>query len=414
MRGGLFITSKIREQAKSLSLYEQAKLELFLGTILIGIGVGIVGTIAAILLQTYPVLILSVTCIIVSVYALLLTQLLSDYKFAAVFFIFSWFFGLSANLFWFEDAVHFASPFWIIIINILVVYILGIRYSIAMLLLSILVFIYYIEYGIWRNLYRLLENQGEIRIIAYIEVVLAVISLGYLMWLILKNAKKSETELKQQNLQLKQQNDIINARNEEKTVMLKEIHHRVKNNLQVITSLLRLQMNDMELGEYNATITEKFKESIHRIVAMAMIHEKIYQSEQITKINVSNYFEELAQDIARTYSKEKETRLDINCSVENIGMQTIVPIALLINELLTNSFKHAFTETEHPKISIAIKPSNTNQLSISYQDNGNWKTALRKNSLGLELIDSFCEQLDGEKTFQTDPTRYTFLLKNID
>lgn len=414
MREGLFITSKIRNQAKELSLYEQGRFELFLGTIIIGLGVGIIGTIASLILKAYPILLLSGACIIISSIALLFTQILNNYKHAAVFFIFSWFFGLAANILFFQDAVHFASAFWIIIINMLVVYILGIRYSVVMLVLSVFVYIYYIEHGIWLNLEKLQENRGDLLVITYIEVVLAIFSLGFLMWLILKNAKKSESELKQQNLTLLQQNEIINASNEEKTVMLKEIHHRVKNNLQVITSLLRLQMNELTEDSASETISEKFKESINRIVAMAMIHEKIYQSEQITKINVSNYFEELARDVARTFSNEKESQLQINCTVESIGMQTIVPIALLINELLTNSFKHAFTEIKHPEIAIEIKTSGPNQLSITYQDNGNWKTAIRKNSLGLELIDSFCEQLDGEKTFQTEPTRYTFLLKNID
>lgn len=346
----------------------------------------------------------------ISVLAIGITIKSRDYRLPAIFFMYTWLAGLSANIILFEGAIHFASPFWIIIINILVVYILGLFHSIITLIASIVVYIYYIEFGVWQNIKILEESGRQLLYISYIEIIFALLALGYLLWLILENSRKSDQELGKINQELKLQNELIRASNEEKTVMLKEIHHRVKNNLQVVTSMIRLQMGELD----NPSIENKFKETISRIVAMAMIHEKMYQSEQINKISIENYVKDLARDVARTYSTGKDLNLEIKCKVGTVGMKTMVPLALLINELLSNSCKHAFVGVEKPAIQIELKENSEKELSLLYEDNGEWKTPKEANSLGLELIESFCEQLDGSKAFSKQPTRYLFTLKNLD
>ena len=392
-----------------LSLKEQSKVDLFLGTLIIGFMVGILGGIAVLILGAPSILWLTFACILTSSVSLWLLHKVKNVTLPAIVFMYIWLFGLSLNLLLFEEALHFATPFWIITINIIVIYILGVYHSIITVSASLVLFVYYIEIGFWENLDRLHASRSMLNA-SYVEIAFAFLTIGYLLWLIIENNGKSDKILNEKNDELTLQNEMIKASNEEKTVMLKEIHHRVKNNLQVVTSLLRLQMEELKSDE---AIT-KFKESINRIVAMAMIHEKMYQSEQINKINIEEYFFSLADDLKRTYGIGSELKVNMNCELENLGMKTMVPLALLLNELISNSCKHAFKNEENPQITIRLIPLENNLFELTYSDNGEWKKVKNENSLGLELIDSFCEQLDGEKYFSTNPTTYKFRISNLD
>jgi two-component system, sensor histidine kinase PdtaS len=232
----------------------------------------------------------------------------------------------------------------------------------------------------------------------------------YLNWQNIKSNLYAEKQINESKNFLEEQFDVTKQQNDEKTVLLKEIHHRVKNNLQVIVSLLRLQSRDIE----DPNELKKFTESINRVLAMSLIHEKIYQTEDFSKIDLKDYFTTLANDMIRTFQVDKKIELDINCKVEDLGLNPIVPIALIFNELLSNSIKYAFTEVNQPKISVYMNHSLKNFIEFTYADNGIWKEKSRDNSFGLELIETLTEQLNGHfEVFKTNGTKYTFYFEKI-
>jgi len=114
----------------------------------------------------------------------------------------------------------------------------------------------------------------------------------------------AENDFRTLNNELQEQNSKVALQSEEKTVMLREIHHRVKNNLQVITSLLRLQSSEIEDPESK----EKFDETIHRVISMALIHERMYKSENLSKIDLQGYVQSLSDELIQSYQIQKKYR----------------------------------------------------------------------------------------------------------
>ena len=194
--------------------------------------------------------------------------------------------------------------------------------------------------------------------------------------------------------------------------MLKEIHHRVKNNLQVISSMIKLQ--SIETNDLPAK--KMFDATISRVVAMALIHEKMYQKDNLSKINLEDYLKSLSNDIYRTYYIDTDIKFNISSDVEVIGNRTIVPLALIFNELISNSIKYAFQSKTEGIITITVNKIINNQFKVTYSDNGTWINTDKKSTFGLELIQTFVEQLDGEinKEVNEHGTTYILYLNNID
>ena len=187
---------------------------------------------------------------------------------------------------------------------------------------------------------------------------------------------------------------------EEKEVLLREIHHRVKNNMQIISSLLNLQIQFEDLDE---TINV-LKESQGRIKSMSIIHEKLYQSSNISNINFKEYIEKLILDIYYSYgilNGSIESLLDIQDI--NLNIDTAIPLGLIINELVTNSIKYAFPENSG-KITIKLV-SHDGQLELTIADNGTGMSEdlilESSKTLGLQLVNSLINQLDGKLEVET-------------
>jgi two-component sensor histidine kinase len=243
-----------------------------------------------------------------------------------------------------------------------------------------------------------LEITGD-----YIEILLAMFCIGYVVLQYLKMNEYSESELKKINQQLLDKNN-------ENIVLIKEVHHRVKNNLQIITSLLRLQKHEL-----NDESKEKFDEAINRIMAMSIIHRKLYQTEELSKIDVESYIHELINEIISSLTTHTNIKTNISSNIESIGLKTIVPFGLLMNELLSNSFKHAFTDINNGTIDITINTNSDSDsnLFLNYSDSGAWKEPTNSSSqFGLELIQVLTDQLEG--TFKRQASEYTFTLQNLD
>ncbi|MFY7989519.1 MAG: PAS domain-containing sensor histidine kinase [Fluviicola sp.] len=212
---------------------------------------------------------------------------------------------------------------------------------------------------------------------------------------------------------IKEENLRLQHSNREKEMLLKEIHHRVKNNLQIISSLLRLQARSID--------DEKTKElleiSLGRIHSMATVHELLYRSSEYSQINFKEYLDALIHSMIGTLvaeSQQIKVQLDI---IELItAIDTAIPLGLLINEILTNSFKHAFQGKQQGQVYVRIRPLTTEKLEISVGDDGigmpESLASSTPESLGFSLIQSLTEQLDGNITFQTgsNGTHYTLII----
>ncbi|MGZ7109625.1 MAG: sensor histidine kinase, partial [Methanobacterium sp.] len=186
----------------------------------------------------------------------------------------------------------------------------------------------------------------------------------------------------------------VKASLEEKEVLLREIHHRVKNNLQIISSLLNIQSNYIKDDED----LELLRESQSRIKSMAIIHEGLYKSNDFTHINFKDYIHSLIQYISVHYNVS--TKIQINVEVKNVmlNIETAVPCGLIINELVTNSIKHAFPNGNGGKIKVSLNSKN-GICSLRVSDNGIGFPAnidfRNSRTLGLRLVNILSNQLDG-------------------
>lgn len=190
---------------------------------------------------------------------------------------------------------------------------------------------------------------------------------------------------------------------EEKDLLLKEVHHRVKNNLQIITSLLNLQAGKITDGKLEAM----FRDSQGRVKSMALIHEKLYQSENLSEINFSEYVDSLCKYLLSTISGNLG-RIRVVNDVENIrlGIDVAIPCGLIINELVTNSLKYAFPGSRAGVIRISCRQKENDRLELAVSDDGvGFPATFNLNStasLGMQLIQSLTDQLDGRLTCADD------------
>ena len=182
----------------------------------------------------------------------------------------------------------------------------------------------------------------------------------------------------------------------ENEVLLQEVHHRVKNNLQIICSLLSLQADKLDDNE-----SKKYLDSsVARIKSMALIHELLYQSKGLNNINIKHYVEKLIFDISSTLSFENEIAFITDIQDMTISLDKAVPCGLIITELITNAIKHAYPEdSEDKRIEIGFK-TNDESSTLCIKDNGKGiDTDFSSNSLGLTVVNSLVRQLRGEISF---------------
>ena len=194
----------------------------------------------------------------------------------------------------------------------------------------------------------------------------------------------------------------IKSKNRKIETLLRELHHRVKNNLQVISSLLGLQ--SMKLEDKRAR--KAVKEGKGRIRAMSLIHQKLYQDDDVSKLNIREYLTNLIDELAETYGFKERSLISIRVPERSFDTDTTLPIGLIVNELVTNSFKYAYANVETPMLSIDLKEiksrksSDKNMLKLSVSDNGpglpehfDLKNA---ESFGLKLVNLLVKQIRGK------------------
>jgi two-component sensor histidine kinase len=307
------------------------------------------------------------------------------------------------------DAIHIIEALWMTVIILTAFFTLGRLWGVFFLIISSLLFSYYFMFLFSNTIHDRIVVSQKHDIMMTIEFTFAMFLIGYIMYqfAIVNSYAKKKSALAFKELE--QEKGIVERQNHEKTVLLQEIHHRVKNNLQVIISLLRIQSSELKSKE---TI-QSFDDAINRILTMSLIHQKMYQKESLVNINISDYLNTLIEDLIKTNSTKVKVDYKIKSSIESIGAKSIVPLGLIINELVSNSIKHAFEEAG--TISIEIESIENSKLRLNYSDNGTWKEN-KDSSFGLQLIEVFTDQLEGkfERSVTEAGTHYLFEFANLD
>jgi two-component sensor histidine kinase len=198
----------------------------------------------------------------------------------------------------------------------------------------------------------------------------------------------------------------------EKEVLLKEIHHRVKNNLQVTSSLLRLQSAHIK----DPQARELFVESQHRIHSMALVHEKLYQAPDLARVDVRDYAHSLALLLCRAYGADP-SRVTVTLASERLllGIDTAVPVGLILNELVSNCLKHAFADGRPGHIAITIADGASWSIAVADDGVGLPPTLDldRIPSLGLQLVWTLADQLRGAIEVTRGDPGTTFTLRVV-
>ncbi len=219
-----------------------------------------------------------------------------------------------------------------------------------------------------------------------------------------------QEELSKTNIKLQDAIATINVQNKqlkvnvsEKEVLLQEVHHRVKNNLQVIASLIDLQL-DKHLEDFSCEVLTECK---NRVTAMALVHEKLYQSDALEPANLKEYVGGLIDNISESYSSVR-VKVAIEVDAFALDMDRTIHLGLIINELVTNAYKHAFTKIKHPALEVKLKKKK-NRVELSIKDNGAGMSTRKINlgtddtKLGINLVHMLTRQLKGNVTFVYEP-----------
>jgi two-component sensor histidine kinase len=202
----------------------------------------------------------------------------------------------------------------------------------------------------------------------------------------------------------------LSLKNNQNVLLLKEIHHRVKNNLEVVSGLLALQSAKMD----DPTMQEVMLASQNRVHSMGILHQKLYQSEHLAFIEMKNYFENLCINILDSYNETERIKVNIEMKELEMDVDTAVPLGLIVNELLTNSLKYAFPKGEKGHIELSLENLNEDNFQLKISDNGVGKALDAKakgTGFGTQLVDLLTRQIDGN--LMQDVSNGTMILINF-
>ncbi|MBN4071362.1 tetratricopeptide repeat protein, partial [Crocinitomix catalasitica] len=243
------------------------------------------------------------------------------------------------------------------------------------------------------------RGSSENRMV-WVVLIVAAILLSLLLYIFI-NIRKKNRILQSQKESIESKNDEIDVSLREKDLLLKEVHHRVKNNLQIISSLLNLQRHKVS----DEATLEVLGESINRIQSISLIHQKFYQSSNLAKVDFKNYLTDLMESQKRLYGNpDKPVRTMVIGKAHFVGLDTAVPLGLIVAELITNCFKHAFSSQPNPELVIRIESGE--YLMITVKDNGaglpRGFSVKNSNSLGMEIVEALSEQLFGQVSYRNE------------
>ncbi len=237
----------------------------------------------------------------------------------------------------------------------------------------------------------ILEQETRIKKQSARQTLISIIT-GMLLLLLFLSYKAIRNKLKI--------NKLLRKQNEEKEFLLKEIHHRVKNNLEIVSSLLALQSAQIK----DANVLVAMEESQHRVQSMGMIHQKLYTGKNLAAIEMKDYLIDLAEYVTDAFGMNQQAVIDIEMTELELDVDTAIPIGLIVNELLTNSFKYAFPGKRGGKVKVSLRQID-DHLQLDVNDNGIGQPAERQvqgTGFGTQLIELLTKQLDGKMVLNTN------------
>ncbi|WP_431136165.1 tetratricopeptide repeat-containing sensor histidine kinase [Psychroserpens mesophilus] len=237
-------------------------------------------------------------------------------------------------------------------------------------------------------------NQQKRTKVLYIILtgLLAIILFG-----VIYNFRKNQ----KRNQKLEVLNSELDTKNKQNELLLKEIHHRVKNNLELVKSLIALQSAQLE----DSPTKDAMIASQNRVQSMGIIHQKLYQGENLGSIDMKDYFLNLSDGILDTFNAEDKVKIECAMDRLELDVDTAVPIGLIVNELLTNALKYAFPKDSKGQIEISLAQSNSDTLTLKVIDNGVGKTtgiSPKGTGFGSQLIKLLTQQLNGNMEEKID------------
>jgi two-component sensor histidine kinase len=245
------------------------------------------------------------------------------------------------------------------------------------------------------NLSNVLEHSGVTAYFDTYEDYLEILFIPFFLFFLYSVAVQRELDRSHRaEASLRQSEERILASLKEKEILLKEIHHRVKNNLAIVSSLMNLQA----MRSSDAGVCDAFATSRNRIKAMAIIHERLYESDDLSRVSFGGYARQLAESIISSHGLQQSVRLEVKAAETGLGIDTLIPCGLILNELVTNALKHAFEGVESPMLSISLSEEG-GELTLSCYDNGRGlpdNVAVKgSGTLGLQIVDMLVKQLGG-------------------
>jgi two-component sensor histidine kinase len=254
------------------------------------------------------------------------------------------------------------------------------------------------------SVYTTFLGLGDTTIIVGAALLLALLAVSYDRYRIIKENKNQLYQQKQEiDYKILELEQLTNSRDRllgEKEWLLKEIHHRVKNSMQIAMSLLNTQSFYLE----NEKAVEAIRQSRNRMYAMSLIHQRLYQSDSLELIHMSRYIPELIHYIEENLAEDRHLRFELHIDPVRLDVGQAVPIGLIINEAVTNSIKYAFPDSSGGAVAIKLQYLSDDGILLEIADNG---IGLREDfditrvrSMGMELIGTLNLQLEGKMTIQ--------------
>ena len=253
--------------------------------------------------------------------------------------------------------------------------------------------------------------QNRLRFNAAIVLLLSALVISFILYRNNRNKQKANLALKDKNDKIEKTVSALNttqaalvARNAENELLLKEIHHRVKNNLEVVSSLLALQSHQID----DPNTKEAMLASQNRVHSIGIVHQKLYQGENLGSIEMKDYFINLSESILDSFNAHERVQVECAMSNLNVDIDTAVPLGLIVNELLTNTIKYAFPGGRSGKVQITLEQAASGNLQLLVSDNGVGKgDTINGTGFGGQLISLLTRQLGG--TMKEDNNNGTHL-----
>ncbi|MCD8540120.1 MAG: tetratricopeptide repeat protein [Leadbetterella sp.] len=231
------------------------------------------------------------------------------------------------------------------------------------------------------------EQQNLVYLVLAAAGLVIAASTGFFLY---KNRRK--------NNQLNRQKQILETTLDEKNILLREVHHRVKNSFQIVSSLLYLQSENLD----NSDARQAIREAENRVRSMVLIHQKLYNTEEVVGINTTEYFEDLVRDILESHTADISCRLDIRSLV--LDIDTITPLGLILNELITNALKHAFPPNNAARLLHVSFQKEKDRLVLKVQDNGRgFAEEIKDTSFGIKLMKALAGKIKAQLHYAAAP-----------